>query len=79
MYCNVLYTLFKIIDQKFISFTDLLQNFPDFEKLVHPAVLAISVKESLFQRAEDVDAECIQCAIKVVVLMPDLSRVYTTQ
>ena len=43
------------------------------------AALAISVKETPLQRAEDVDAERVQCALKVAVLMPDFSRVSTTQ
>ena len=36
-------------------------------KLVHPAALAISVKESPLKRAEDVNAEHVECASKVVV------------
>ena len=36
-------------------------------KLVHPAALAISVKESPLKRAEDVNAEHVECALKVVV------------
>ena len=38
-------------DPKFISFTGLSQNFPNVEKSVHPAALAISVKKSPLQHA----------------------------
>ena len=41
--------------------------------------LAIFVKESPLQLAKDVDAEHEECAFKVVVLMPDFSRVSTTE
>ena len=66
MHYKVLYTRFKMFDPKFIIYW-LTQNFPYVEKLVHPAALAISVTVILSQNAEDVDAECVECALKVVV------------
>ena len=47
--------------------------------MVHLAALAISIKETTLQRGADVDAERIQCALKLFVFIPDFSRVSTTQ
>ena len=55
-----------MFDPKFIIYW-LSQNFPYVEKLVRPAALAISVTVTLSQNAEDVDAECVACALEVVV------------
>ena len=49
------------------------------KKIVHPAALVISVKESPLQLAKNVSAERVECALKVVALMPDFSRISTTQ
>lgn len=49
------------------------------KKTVHLAALVISVKESPLQLAKDVIAEHVECALKVVALMPDFSRISTTQ
>ena len=66
MHYKVLYTRFKMFHPKFIIYW-LSQNFPYVEKLVHPAALAISLTVILSQNAEDVDAECVECALKIVV------------
>ena len=55
-----------MFDPKFIIYW-LSQNFSYVEKLVRPAALAISVTVTLSQNAEDVDAECVACALEVVV------------
>lgn len=39
----------------------------------------ISVKESLLQLDEDVNAERVEYALKIFVLMPDFSRIFITQ
>ena len=80
----VIYVPFKVFDTKIASFVGWSQNFPNFEKTVHRAASAISlksvsVKESLLKRGEDVNAERVECALKIVMLMPDFSRVSTTQ
>ena len=68
-----------MFDPRFVSFTGLSKNFPKVEKLVYPSALAISVKDSPLQHAEDVDTERVERAYKVAVLMPELSRAPTTQ
>ena len=79
MLYNVLYKLFKMFSVLFISFTDLSKNFAKVEKLVHPPTLAICIKKSPLQSAEDVVAENIKCTLKVALLIPHFSEVFTTQ
>ena len=79
MLYNVLYTLFKMFSPMFISFTDLAKIFARVEKLVHPPTLAICIKKSPLQSAGDVVAENIKCTLKVALLIPLFSEVFTTQ
>ena len=68
-----------MFNPKFIKFTGLSQNVPNVENLVPLVALAISVKESTLQPGEDVDAERNECPLKIVVFIPDFSRVSTTK
>ena len=57
-----------MFDTKIASFVGLSQNFPNFEKTVHRAASAISlksvsVKESLLKRGEDVNAERVSSVL----------------
>ena len=49
------------------------------KKLVDLADLAISVKESPLQSTKIVNVKRVECALKIVVLMSDFSKVSTTQ
>ena len=62
-----------------IRFYIIYRFFPNVGKLVHPATLAISIKESPLQRAKDVNVESAECALWIVVLISDFSRVSTAQ
>ena len=49
------------------------------KKLVDLAALAISVKESPLQSTKIVNVKRAECALKIVVLMSDFSKVSATQ